>query len=207
MNESIFTVVSVDVVAVTYDRAARRVLFGAPRRTAPPFVGVRALPGVVIQSGERLRDAATRALGKLDVGVAPAALGQLRTFDEPSRDPRGPSLSVAMWAAFPRFDEPADDPMWFGIDDPPELAFDHPAIVADARAILAGMLWRDIDFTRALTGQQFSAADAVAITAHLTGRDVHRANLNRDLARIPGLVEAGTAEPAGGRPPKVWAWQ
>ena len=41
-------------------------------------------------------------------------------------------------------------------------------------------------FTRALTGDSFSAGDAVALTQALVGR-VDRGNLNRDLARIEGL--------------------
>ena len=205
MTENIFSVVSVDVLAVSYDREKRQVRFGAPRRAARPFAGDRALPGVVVHSGERLREAADRAVGKLALPLDAIAIGQLRTFDEPSRDPRGPSLSVAMWAVYPALSA-AQSVDWFALADPPGLAFDHDRIVADGRRLLGAMLWHDLDFTRALTGPEFTATDAVAITAQLTGRDVHRANLNRDLARTTGLAEAGTAAAAGGRPPKVWRW-
>ena len=68
------------------------------------------------------------------------------------------------------------------------------------------MLWRDLTFTRALTGDQFTATDAVAITAQLTDRSVHRANLNRELGKLDGLTEAGLAPASGGRPPKIWRW-
>ncbi|MBK7821731.1 MAG: NUDIX hydrolase [Tessaracoccus sp.] len=206
MTEGIFSVVSVDVVAVAYDRGLRRVLFASHARTAPPFEGDLALPGVVVLSGERLEHAAGRALAKLGLPEAPTVMGQLRTFDEPARDPRGPSLSIAMWAAFPVASE-ASPATWSPLDAAPHLSFDHDHIVAEARGILAGMLWRDLTFTRALTGPQFSAADAVAITAQLSGREVHRANLNRDLAKTPGLVEAGLAPATGGRPPKLWRWE
>jgi 8-oxo-dGTP diphosphatase len=206
MAEDIFSVVSVDVVAVAYDRGARRVLFGSHARTAPPFEGDPALPGVVVLSGERLVHAAGRALAKLGLPEEPTAMGQLRTFDEPARDPRGPSLSIAMWAAFSHASE-ALGTTWAPLDDPLPLSFDHDQIVAESRRILAGMLWRDLCFTRALTGPRFSAADAVAMTAQLTGREVHRANLNRDLAKTPGLVEAGLAPATGGRPPKLWRWE
>lgn len=208
MTDTIFSVVTVDVVALTFDRDGRRVRFGVHRRPAPPFERELALPGVVIHSGERLEAAARRALGKLHLRADPVALGQLRTFDEPSRDPRGPSLSVAMWAAYPSLlmGEDTGDSLWVEIGDPLVLAFDHTAIVATARELLPALLWQDLAFTRGMTGERFTATDAVAITRQLTGHEVHRANLNRDLARIPGLAEAGTAPGTGGRPPKMWTW-
>ena len=208
MTDTIFSVVTVDVLALTYDPDGQVVRYGLHRRPAPPFAGELALPGVVVHSGERLEAAARRALDKLHLRADPVALGQLRTFDEPSRDPRGPSLSVAMWAAYPslRMGEDTGDSLWPEIGDLPALAFDHTAIVATTRELLPALLWQDLPFTRAITGERFTATDAVAITRQLTRHDVHRANLNRDLARIPGLAQAGTAPAAGGRPPKVWAW-
>lgn len=205
MTPDIRTVVSADVLALTFVRSTREVLLALHRRPAEPFAGDLALPGVVVLTGERLADAAARALAKLGASGA-VALGQLRTFDEPSRDPRGPSLSVAMWAVRPP-SEDRPDGQWVALDRATGLAFDHDRIVADARPLLAGMLWRDGAFTRALTGSSFSATDAVAITEQLTGRPPHRANLNRDLARIPDLEEAGTTTGRGGRPPKLWRWR
>jgi 8-oxo-dGTP diphosphatase len=207
-DSSFLSIVCVDVVALTYDRAARRVLVGTHRRTAAPYRGKQALPGVVVHSGERLRDAAGRALEKLGITTEDPALGQLRTFDEPSRDPRGPSLSIAMWVALPDFTVSHHEPArWEPLDAVPALVFDHNKIVDDARAILAERLWRDIDFTRNLTGPEFTATDAVAISEQLSGTAPHRANLNRELAHTANLVEAGTAPGAGGRPPKLWRWQ
>lgn len=206
MSEGIFSVVSVDVVALAYDRSAREVLLGLHHRTAPPFDGELALPGVVVLSGERLEHAAGRALDKLGLSQPPTALGQLRTFDEPSRDPRGPSLSIAMWATLPSPEEGDASMSWVRLDAPPHLAFDHDQIVAQSRRLLADLLWRDLRFTRALTGPQFTATDAVAITTQLAGREPHRANLNRDLTKTPGLTEAGLAPTSGGRPPKLWRW-
>ena len=202
----LLSIVCVDVVALSYRRDDRRVVVGVRRRTGEPFTGQLVLPGVVVTSGERLRDAAGRALAKLGLS-APDAVGQLRTFDEPARDPRGPSLSIAMWAVFDdAAARRADHAEWFPFGEVPELAFDHNAIIEAARVLLADSLWRDARFTRALTGPVFSATDAVAITEQLDGRPPHRANLNRDLAKNAALAEAGTAPATGGRPPKLWKW-
>ncbi|MGV9671331.1 MULTISPECIES: NUDIX hydrolase [unclassified Gordonia (in: high G+C Gram-positive bacteria)] len=207
MDPAILSVVSVDVVALTYDVSARRVLVATHARETEPYRGRRALPGVVVRSGERLREAALRAVTKLGIAAVPSALGQLQTFDEPSRDPRGPSLSIAMWATFWNDGSiHTARTLWEPLDHPPALVFDHSTIVTTARRLLAERLWRDLDFTRGLTGAEFTATDAVAITRQLTGAEVHRANLNRDLARIDVLTEAGVAPTSGGRPPKLWRW-
>lgn len=201
MNPDILTVVSVDVLLLRYDRPAGRVLLHLDRRALDPYAGRLALPGVAARTGERLASAADRACRKVD--GTPRALGQLRTFDEPSRDPRGASLSIAMWAVLAP-DEPASGAV--PITDVPPLPFDHDTIVATCRPMLAALLWRDVTFTRALTGDVFTSTDAVALARELTGRDPHRANLNREVGAVPGLVADGTAPTSGGRPPKQWRW-
>lgn len=196
--DDIRSVVSVDVLALAYDPERARVDLGLHRRDRPPFEGELALPGVVLHSGESLASAATRALGKLTDARA-LALGQLHTFDEPLRDPRGPSLSVAMFAVL----EPHESPraVWTRLDgDLPSLAFDHADIVRDCLPLLAERLWRDMTLTRALVPARFTTADAVRITQALTGRDPHRANLNRTLDALPGIVRAGTVSQGPGRP-------
>ncbi len=87
----------------------------------------------------------------------------------------------------------------------PDLVFDHNQIVDDALAILSEKFCREAAFTRNLTGPEFAATDAVAIAWQITGASAHRANLNRELAHISTLAEAGTAPTIGGRPTEVVA--
>ena len=198
---------SVDVLALRFDRTTRRIELGIAARAQDPFRGQLALPGVLLGLGERLHDAALRALtGKL--GVAPDAvsgIGQLVTFDKPNRDPRGPTLSIAMWAGIT---QPAESAVWTPFDRLPELAFDHQRIVEDSRELLAGALWRDTSLSRALTGRRFPTADALDITATLTGRAPDRGNLNRTLKAVHGLhrTEERVAARSTGRPAAVWEW-
>lgn len=207
VDQSLLSVVSVDVVTLAYDHGARAVLVAAAPRAAEPFMGELALPGVVVRGGERLRDAAARALAKLGLEAEPLAEGQLETFDEPSRDPRGPSLSIALWAVYPAPSASDGLAVWMPVDAPEPLAFDHDHIVGRSRPLLGARLWRDLDFTRALTGERFTGTDAVAITAQLSGGQPHRANLNRDLGKLPGLERDGVAPTTGGRPPSLWRWR
>ena len=197
---------SVDVLALHFDRTARRVELGIAARATDPFRDQLALPGVLLGLGERLHDAALRALtGKLGVSAdAVSGIGQLVTFDKPNRDPRGPTLSIAMWAAVT---ERVDTAVWTPLDRLPDLAFDHQRIVEDCRVLLAGALWRDPVLSRALTGRRFPTADALDITATLVGRAPDRGNLNRTLRAIPGLhrTEERVAARSTGRPAAVWA--
>jgi 8-oxo-dGTP diphosphatase len=206
------TLVSVDVLALRFAPDARAVLLGVAPRAQEPFRGDLALPGVLLGRGERLRDAALRAVtGKLGVAAgAVTAVGQLATFDEPSRDPRGPTLSVALWATVdPGGLDGRDGATWASLTDVPALAFDHDRIVADCRPLFQDRLWRDPAFTAGLLGAEFTTAQALDVTEALTGDRPYPANLGRTMDRVPGLhrtAQHASALPKGGRPPLVWRW-
>ena len=202
--------VSVDVVALWWpaDRAAP--LLGLTRRAAPPFEGEWALPGVLLGRGERLSEAAVRAV-RTKLGVEVTGVGQLRTFDEPLRDPRGPTLSIAQWAVVAPNDPGEDRPdqvRWESADELPSLAFDHNRIVTEVLPDLAGKLWQDETLTRALLGDRFTLGRAVAASAALTGQKPDPANLHRQLRKDERLRRDDDATPArtGGRPAAWWTW-
>lgn len=196
--------VSVDVLALRLDRETGLVMLGLHRRKVKPFLGRLALPGVLLLRGERIRSAAERAMAKTGT-TATVATGQVLTFDEPNRDPRGPTLSLALWAVY---DTPGADTIEVPLREAPALAFDHSRIVADCLPVLADRLWRDRDLTQSLTGERFTASDAVAIHTALTGASPDRGNLNRSLATTMGLQRTGQvrASRGPGRPAAEWAW-
>lgn len=201
------SVVSVDVVALRFWEEDSGVRFGIAPRAMEPFAGQLALPGVLLGRGERLAVAARRAVRtKLDVPEAAiGSVGQLVTFDEPNRDPRGPTLSIAMWAVVGPHEGPA---RWTAFDEVPELAFDHNRVVEAARDVLTRLLWKDLRFTRALLGEEFAATKAVEAVTALSGARPDAANLNRTLAAIPGLARTTERRrvKATGRPAAVWAF-
>lgn len=194
--------VSVDVLTLRYNPDSRQVEIATSPRLNEPYLGRLALPGVLLWEGERLADAARRAV-KDKLGLDEVrALGQLTVFDEPTRDPRGFTLSVAMWAV-------ADGPaQWFGLDDVPDLAFDHNQMVTQCRPMIIDKLWRDLTFTRAITGPSFPVSAAVAITRSLSGVSPDRGNLNRRLASVRGLGVSHKRVVLGrGRPGTLWEWE
>lgn len=194
------SMVSVDVLTLRFNPETREVEVATGRRRHEPFLDQPALPGVLLHEGERLAAAAHRAV-KSKIGFDVGALGQLIVFDEPYRDPRGSTLSVAMWAVG---DGDAD---WYAFDDMPHLAFDHNHIVAKCRPLLAEKLWRDLTFTRALTGPTFPVSAAVAMTRSISGVLPDRGNLNRRLASLRGLSVSPRRVVLGrGRPGSLWEW-
>lgn len=194
------SMVSVDVLTLRFNPDTRAVEVATGRRGHEPFLGEHALPGVLLHEGERLADAAHRAV-KSKIGFDVHALGQLVVFDEPYRDPRGSTLSVAMWAVG------AGEADWYAFDDMPHLAFDHNHILTECRPLLIEKLWRDLRFTRALTGPSFPVSTAVAITRSLSGIAPDRGNLNRRLASLRGLSVSNRRVVRGrGRPGSLWEW-
>lgn len=198
--------VSVDVLTLRYDAAARCVEIAVRPRATEPYIGQLALPGVTLWEGERLADAARRSVRE-KLGLTVKDLGQLTVFDEPTRDPRGFTLSVVMWAVAD--DVPSnEDVVWVSLDDVPQLAFDHNQMVDFCRPLLVERLWRDLAFTRALTGPTFPVSWAVSITRSLTGCSPDRGNLNRRLASVKGLGVSHRKVVLGrGRPGTLWEWQ
>ncbi len=196
------------MITLRYGSEDATVTVGIAPRQWDPFAGERALPGVLLHRGERLATAARRAVStKLGVPEdSIVAVGQVATFDEPNRDPRGPTLSIAMWAVVGEHESELAE--WVPFDALADLAFDHTQIIAAARTHLAGILWKDLTFTRALTGDRFPATRAVELTAALQGARPDPGNLNRTLAAIPGLARTGERlrVKATGRPAALWAF-
>ena len=168
---------------------------------------------VVFDTAARKPDGVVQAGDRADSGHVLA----LRVFPQGSfapyrtvwhRDPRGQTLSVAMWAVADHPDEAPDYVQWHPVDDVPPLAFDHNAMVEFCRPLLVDRLWRDLTFTRALTGPTFPVSAAVAITRSLTGVSPDRGNLNRRLASVRGLGISHKRVVLGrGRPGTLWEWQ
>ena len=108
--------------------------------------GALALPGSFLRPGERLADAAERAL-RSKAGLVGADFHQLAMFDAPDRDDRGWVLSMALGAALPREALPPGAVL-VRIDDrtaAEPLAFDHAAMVSFAVDDLRARYARRID--------------------------------------------------------------
>ena len=102
-------------------------------RKNEPFKNKWALPGGFIEMEEDLVDSAKREL-KEETGLVNIELKQLACFGAPGRDPRGRNITVVFWGeadkdSMANAGDDAKKAEWFGIDEFPNLAFDHDQIV------------------------------------------------------------------------------
>jgi 8-oxo-dGTP diphosphatase len=177
-------------------------------RAREPFSGQWSLPGGYLEPGHNL-DASIRAQLARKVDVSELSwLEQLETLSEPGRHPGEWQLATAYLGLVPLGIDPAlpGDTAWHPVDDLPELAFDHEAIVLAGRERLRAKLsYTNIGF--ALAPASFSVSELTAIYTAALGYAIDPTNLRRVLERR-GVLEATGERRAsgreGGRPAAVY---
>jgi len=112
------------------------------RRKNEPYRGSFALPGGFVEIGETTEEAVKREVME-ETGLLIEILKLVGVYSEPSRDPRGHTVSVAYLAVGkgkPRADTDAAEVGCFDPGNLPELAFDHQRIINDAGDDIDGIL-------------------------------------------------------------------
>ncbi|MCQ1956408.1 hypothetical protein NNX39_07835 [Arthrobacter sp. zg-Y826] len=184
-------------------------------RANEPFAGAQALPGVLLLPSERLVEAALRAL-TVKTGVGEDQVEHLDTagvYDNPDRDPRGPTISIVHTAVLhpnARLIEAAVKVT--PVERVSGLPFDHDTIIRRTAGAVLDALWVDEALTRALLGKHFTTAHAARMSRSLAaaaGRtEPDSSNLGRMLARNPALSKSSETVAAGrGRPAAGWSWK
>ncbi|RLF49011.1 MAG: NUDIX hydrolase [Thermoplasmata archaeon] len=113
------------------------------RRKNEPYRGYYALPGGFVEYGERVEDAVLRELME-ETRMNGKIAGIVGVYSDPSRDPRGHTISVAFLVLAQGDEQPiaGDDACeisWFDAEHLPMMAFDHDKIVRDAINLLRNM--------------------------------------------------------------------
>src|SRR5438477_10287125 len=101
------------------------------QRAREPYAGSWALPGGALAAAETLEQSARRHLAeKVDVRDL-SHLEQLETLSKPDRNPARRELATAYLGLVPAGVDPQipADTRWHPVDDLPELAYDHKAIL------------------------------------------------------------------------------
>jgi 8-oxo-dGTP diphosphatase len=205
--------VAVDVALLTIRDGRLRLLLVEP--DTPQLAGQWALPGRRVRDDEGLDDTAHRALRELAGIRAPDAhLEQLRTYGDPSRDPRGRVVSVGYLALTPTTDDPpADKPArlfdvaHLGSASGPRLAYDHDRIVPDALERARSKL-EYTALATAFVAEPFTLAELRHVYEAVWGVELDAANFRRKVVTTAGFVVAaeGMAKPGpgGGRPAQLY---
>ncbi|MEX1161963.1 MAG: NUDIX domain-containing protein [Nitriliruptor sp.] len=178
-----------------------------------------ALPGRRVRDEESLDDTAHRALAEHAGLTAPEAhLEQLRTYGDPSRDPRGRVVSVAYLLLTPTTDDPAagTDAAFFLVDalgldpaspgaspDAPPFAYDHDRIVPDAVERARSKL-EYTALATAFVAEPFTLGELRGVYEAVWSVELDAANFRRKVVTardfvvpVEGLAKPG---PGGGRP-------
>ena len=166
-----------------------------------PFEGMWALPGGLIEEGERLETAAARILRE-QTGVDRVYLEQLYTFDERRRDPGGRVLSVAYFSLIPPVGlELRTTPkyeavqFWDSQKRPRRLAYDHDEILRYAQMRLqskvqyTNVMWSLLP--REFTLGELQSAYETVLNRHLDKRNFRKKILSLGLVRESGKMATG----------------
>ena len=103
------------------------------KRAKEPYANSWAFPGGVIEMHETLLEAAVRELEE-ETSLFVSDLAFFCMADDPTRDPRGRTISAVFWGVCPPNAIPiaADDAAecaWFSLTNLPPLAFDHQQLM------------------------------------------------------------------------------
>lgn len=220
--------ISVDVVPVTLNPSSGKLEVIVGQRIYSPHLGEFALPGVLLTPHERLDEAAYRALEKkLSIPASYVVeLIDLGTFDNPDRDPRGATVSIAKLAVISTFHE---DNFAEGVTSVPieaiangnfTLPFDHNSIVVAASNLIAEKMLFNKAITKAILGNTFTTKTLRTVLIQLQATDngeniiFDASNLTRQLKGTKWVemvedketVTSLTSSTSRGRPSRVWTW-
>ncbi|MCX9024499.1 MAG: NUDIX hydrolase [Candidatus Methanoperedens sp.] len=112
------------------------------RRGNPPFKNHFALPGGFVEVGETVEAAVVRE-AKEETGLDIEIIKLTGVYSDPLRDPRGHTVSVCYLAKGRgklKAGSDAKDIGLFGLNEIPELAFDHNKIIENAKSDINGIL-------------------------------------------------------------------
>lgn len=199
--------VTVDIVIFTLrDEQLKLLLI---RRAYDPYQGKWALPGGFVEMDEDLDTAARRELEE-ETGVSGVYLEQLYTFGAPKRDPRERVITVAYYALIPsekiqlQAATDAEAVGWFGMDELPPLAFDHPEIVKRAHERLVAKLdYSTIAFQ--FLPDTFTLNQLQTIYEIITQQSVDKRNFRKWVLGLEQIEETGEmSKGAAHRPAKLY---
>ena len=113
------------------------------KRKNEPFKGYYALPGGIVEYGEKVEDAAVREV-KEETGLECRVKKLVGVYSDPNRDPRGHFVSICFLMEVIggelKASSDAEDVKVFKLGDLPKLAFDHEKMIKDAEVLLSGIL-------------------------------------------------------------------
>jgi 8-oxo-dGTP diphosphatase len=195
--------VTTDIVIFTIRQDELKVLL--IKRALPPHQGEWALPGGFVNLDESLEEGARRELEE-ETGVRGVYLEQLYTFGQPDRDPRERVITVAYYALIPtdtieiRAATDAEGVSWFGMNELPELAFDHGKILEIAHQRLVDKLdYSTIAFQ--FMPKAFTLTELQLVYELILGESLDKRNFRKRILSLDVVTETGKERKDGAHRP------
>ena len=195
--------VTTDIVIFTIRQDELKVLL--IKRALPPHQGEWALPGGFVNLDESLEEGARRELEE-ETGVRGVYLEQLYTFGQPDRDPRERVITVAYYALIPtdtieiRAATDAEGVSWFGMNELPELAFDHVKILEMAHQRLVDKLdYSTIAFQ--FMSKAFTLTELQQVYELILGESLDKRNFRKRILSLDVVTETGKERKDGAHRP------
>lgn len=199
--------VTTDCVIFGFDESELKILL--VERAVEPFKGKWSLPGGFVSMEETADECAERILRK-ETNLKRIFMEQLYTFSKVGRDPRFRVISIGYYALVklsdyqPRAGTAVSNIKWFGLEELPELAFDHLNIIGKALERLKGKIkYQPIGFE--LLPAKFTLPDLrnlyeVILQVTLDDRNFRKKILSYHLLVDTGEMQRG----AKNRAPKLY---
>jgi 8-oxo-dGTP diphosphatase len=199
--------VTTDIVIFTIRQDELKVLL--IKRANAPFQGEWALPGGFVAQDESLEEGARRELQE-ETGVAGVYLEQLYTFGRPDRDPRERVITVAYYALIPtdeveiRAATDAEGVSWYGMEELPNLAFDHAEILEAAHERLVAKLeYSTIAFQ--FMPKEFTLTELQTVYELILREPVDKRNFRKRILSLKLIKDTGKERKSGAhRPAKLY---
>lgn len=185
--------ISVDSVVFGYTEGELKVALIERKKT--PFIGMWAIPGGFMEGSETVEETALREL-KEETGIEGVYLEQFHVFNKPGRDPRGPTITIALFALINSdrchliASEDAAKAKWWPAYKLPPLAFDHDEIYMKAlEALRNAMRTRPLAFE--LLPKQFTLTHLQDLYEQVFGISLDKRNFRKKVAKMNFIQVSG----------------
>jgi 8-oxo-dGTP diphosphatase len=176
-------------------------------RKNPPFMGMWAVPGGFMEGDETVEETALREL-KEETGIEKVYLEQFHVFSKRGRDPRGPTLTIALFALI-RSDQcklvatgDASAAKWWPAYALPSLAFDHDQVCAKALdALRAALKTRPLAFE--LLPKAFTLYQLQDLYEQVFGISIDKRNFRKKVQKMDFICASGKKTEGGRHRPAM----
>lgn len=172
------------------------------KRNFEPAKGQWSLMGGFVQENESVNDAAKRVLSEL-TGLTDVYMEQVGTFGEIERDPGERVISVAYYALLNINESDRElvqkhNAFWVNINELPELIFDHPQMVEQARELMRMKASTEpIGFN--LLPKLFTLSQLQSLYEAIYGEDIDKRNFRKRVAEMDYIEKTDKIDKSGSK--------